>query len=39
MNKDRFAGSAKEVKGSVKEAAGKLLGDARLEADGRARCV
>jgi uncharacterized protein YjbJ (UPF0337 family) len=36
MNKDRVEGSAKQVKGAVKEAAGKLVGDAKLEADGRA---
>jgi len=39
MDKDRIAGSAKEVKGSVKEAAGKLVGDAKLEAEGRANKV
>lgn len=36
MNKDRIEGSAKQAKGAVKEAAGKLVGDAKLEADGRA---
>jgi len=35
MDKDRVAGSAKEVKGSLKEAAGKRGGDAKLEAEGR----
>jgi len=28
MNKDRIAGSAKEIKGSVKETVGKAVGDA-----------
>ena len=36
MNKDRIAGSAKQVKGSVKVAAGKALGDAKLKSEGRA---
>ena len=36
MNKDRIAGAAKEIKGSVKETIGKVTGDAKLEADGKA---
>ena len=36
MDKDRIAGSAKVVKGRVKAAAGKALGDSKLEAEGRA---
>jgi uncharacterized protein YjbJ (UPF0337 family) len=36
MDKDRVIGSAKVVKGDVKEAAGKVLGDAKLEAEGKA---
>ena len=36
MDKDRIAGAATKVKGAVKEAAGKLLGDAKLVADGKA---
>ena len=36
MNKDRIAGSAKEIKGSIKETAGKALGDAKLVSDGKA---
>jgi uncharacterized protein YjbJ (UPF0337 family) len=36
MDKDRIAGSAKEIKGSVKEAIGKATGDAKLQTDGRA---
>ncbi|MEJ0097746.1 MAG: CsbD family protein [Bauldia sp.] len=35
MDKDRVAGSAKEIKGTVKQAAGKAVGDAKLEADGK----
>ena len=35
MDKDRIKGSAKQAKGSVKEAAGKLTGDAKLQAEGR----
>jgi len=33
MDKDRIVGSAKELKGAVKQALGKALGDAKLEAD------
>jgi uncharacterized protein YjbJ (UPF0337 family) len=36
MNKDRIAGSAKEIKGSVKETIGKAVGDAKLVSDGKA---
>jgi uncharacterized protein YjbJ (UPF0337 family) len=36
MDKDRIDGSAKEIKGSVKEATGKAVGDAKLQSDGRA---
>jgi uncharacterized protein YjbJ (UPF0337 family) len=36
MDKDRIAGSAKVLKGSVKEAIGKITGDAKLETDGKA---
>lgn len=35
MDKDRIAGSANQAKGAVKEAAGKLTGDAKLEAEGK----
>ena len=35
MDKDRIKGSAEQVKGAVKEAAGKLLGDNKLEAEGK----
>jgi uncharacterized protein YjbJ (UPF0337 family) len=36
MDKDRVAGSAKQVKGTVKEAVGKVVGDAKLESEGKA---
>jgi uncharacterized protein YjbJ (UPF0337 family) len=35
MNKDRIAGSAKQAKGAIKETAGRILGDAKLIADGK----
>jgi uncharacterized protein YjbJ (UPF0337 family) len=35
MDKDRIAGSAKVVKGKVKVAVGKALGDAKLTAEGQ----
>jgi uncharacterized protein YjbJ (UPF0337 family) len=34
MDKDRIAGSAKQVKGSIKEAVGKAAGDAKLQSEG-----
>jgi uncharacterized protein YjbJ (UPF0337 family) len=34
MDKDRVAGSAKQVGGAVKEAAGKALGDRKMEVEG-----
>ena len=36
MDKDRIAGSAKVVKGKVKEAVGKVIGYAKLNAEGKA---
>ena len=36
MDKDRVVGSAKVVKGKIKEAVGKAMGDSKLEADGTA---
>jgi uncharacterized protein YjbJ (UPF0337 family) len=36
MDKDRVEGSAKQAKGTIKEATGKLTGDAKLQADGKA---
>jgi uncharacterized protein YjbJ (UPF0337 family) len=35
MDKDRIAGSAKEIKGSVKQTIGRAIGDAKLESDGK----
>ena len=36
MDKDRIAGTAKQAKGAVKEMAGKVTGDAKLQAEGKA---
>lgn len=36
MDKDRVIGSAKVVKGKIKEALGKAVGDAKLESEGKA---
>jgi len=36
MNKDRIAGAAKEIKGSVKETIGKAVGDAKVQSDSEA---
>jgi len=36
IDRDRIAGSAKVVKGKVKQAVGKAVGDAKLKAQGRA---
>jgi uncharacterized protein YjbJ (UPF0337 family) len=36
MDKDRIAGSAKEIKGAVKQVVGKAVGDAKLESEGKA---
>jgi uncharacterized protein YjbJ (UPF0337 family) len=35
MDKDRIHGGAKELKGKLKEAAGKLSGDKKLETEGK----
>jgi uncharacterized protein YjbJ (UPF0337 family) len=35
MDKDRIQGSAEQAKGTVKEAAGKILGDKKLESEGK----
>jgi uncharacterized protein YjbJ (UPF0337 family) len=34
MDKDRIKGSAHEVKGAVKEAVGKVIGDKKIQAEG-----
>jgi uncharacterized protein YjbJ (UPF0337 family) len=36
MDKDRIKGAAQQAKGAVKEIAGKVSGDAKLEAEGKA---
>ncbi|WP_294538029.1 CsbD family protein [uncultured Rhodoblastus sp.] len=36
VDKDRIVGLAKEIKGAVKQAAGKALGDIKLESEGLA---
>ena len=36
MDKDRVEGSAEQAKGKVKEVAGKVTGDAKLEGEGKA---
>ena len=36
MDKDRVIGSAKVVKGKAKVAVGKVIGDAKLKAEGQA---
>jgi uncharacterized protein YjbJ (UPF0337 family) len=39
MDNDRIIGSAKQVEGSLKEAAGKVIGDAKLAAEGKSEKV
>jgi uncharacterized protein YjbJ (UPF0337 family) len=36
MDKDRIEGSATQAKGALKEAVGKVTGDAKLKAEGTA---
>jgi len=36
MDKDRVEGSMHQAKGKVKEVAGKVTGDAKLEGEGKA---
>jgi uncharacterized protein YjbJ (UPF0337 family) len=36
MDEDRVVGSAKEIKGTAKQAVGKAVGDAKLESEGKA---
>jgi uncharacterized protein YjbJ (UPF0337 family) len=36
MDKDRVEGSLEQAKGKVKEVAGKVTGDAKLEGEGKA---
>ena len=35
MDKDRIAGSAKVIKGKFKATVGKVVGDAKLQSDGK----
>ncbi len=35
MDKNRVAGSIKELKGAGEEAVGKAIGDAKLQSDGK----
>jgi uncharacterized protein YjbJ (UPF0337 family) len=36
MDKDRIEGSANQAKGALKQTAGKITGDAKLQAEGAA---
>ena len=36
MDKDRIQGSAEQAKGKIKEVAGKVTGDAKLQSEGQA---
>ena len=36
VDKDRIVGSAKQIKGAVKQVVGKAVGDAKLESEGTA---
>jgi uncharacterized protein YjbJ (UPF0337 family) len=36
MDKDRIKGAAEQAKGKVKEVAGKVSGDSKLEGEGKA---
>ncbi len=35
MDKDRINGAADQTKGAIKEAAGKVTGDAKLQTEGK----
>jgi uncharacterized protein YjbJ (UPF0337 family) len=35
MDKDRIEGSAEQLKGKIKETAGKVMGDKKLESEGK----
>jgi uncharacterized protein YjbJ (UPF0337 family) len=39
MDKDRVEGAGHQAKGKVKEVAGKVMGDTKLEAEGTAEKV
>jgi uncharacterized protein YjbJ (UPF0337 family) len=36
MDKDRVEGAGKQIKGKLKEGAGKITGDSKTEAEGKA---
>jgi uncharacterized protein YjbJ (UPF0337 family) len=36
MDKDRIEGSANQAKGAIKDAAGKITGDTKLQVEGKA---
>jgi uncharacterized protein YjbJ (UPF0337 family) len=36
MDKDRIKGAADQAKGTVKEVTGKIIGDAKLQTEGKA---
>ena len=35
MDRDRIKGAAEQAKGKVKEVAGKIMGDSKLESEGK----
>ena len=35
VDQDRIAGSAKQIKGAIKEGVGKVVGDAKLQSEGK----
>ena len=37
MDKNRVEGAGREIRGRIKEAAGKLTGDEKLKAEGKAQ--
>ena len=39
MNKDRVIGAGKQITGAAKQAVGKLVGDAKLQTDGKVEQV
>jgi len=39
MDKDRIQGSVEQAKGKMKEVAGKVTGDAKLESEGKTEQV
>jgi uncharacterized protein YjbJ (UPF0337 family) len=39
MDKDRVIGAGKQMTGAVKQAVGKLVGDAKLQGDGKTEQV